>query len=186
MKRKVFDLRAWTRATRHSQTVTRIPGFVIVDFTAHEVARVQDVAFGERTLRILGDGYRWVRVHPTGEGAATENTIGDALTAMLDASGQPAQLYVDIHAGEGVSDDGFPWHDDLYLDVIADWQPGWRVSETHIIDADDLEGAVRAGLVTPQMAEAAWAHARKVEEELREGRYGPVRVLRGYLEDPYT
>ncbi|MEF2278098.1 DUF402 domain-containing protein [Deinococcus sp. YIM 134068] len=183
MKRKTFDLRPWSRATRHSQTVTHIPGFVIVDFIAHEVARVQDVTFGERTLRILADGYRWVRVHPTGVG---EGVMGDALTVMLDASGQPAQLYVDIHAGEGLGEDGFPWHDDLYLDVIADWQPGWRVSETHIIDADDLEEAVRAGQVTPEMAEAAWAHARKVEQELRERRYGPLEVVRRYLEDPYT
>ena len=70
--------------------------------------------------------------------------MGDSLTVMLNASGQPEQLYVDIHAGEGLGEGGLPWHNDLYLDVIADWQPGWRVTETHVIDADELEEAVRA------------------------------------------
>lgn len=188
MKRKVFDLREWSRVARHTQTVTHIPGYVIVDFTAHEVARPLDVPFGERTVRILGDGFRWVRVHPTGtgEGPGRENAVGDALTVMLNAAGQPEQLYVDIHAGEGVGEDGLPWTEDVYLDVIADWQPSWRVTETHIIDADELEEAVRAGQVSPTLAGAAWAHARLVEEGLRAGTYAPLGVLRGYLEDPYT
>ncbi|WP_102127801.1 DUF402 domain-containing protein [Deinococcus planocerae] len=183
MKRKVFDLRLWPRVARGTHTVTYIPGFVIVDFTAYEVVNTKDVPFGERTIRILDQGYRWVRVHPTGGG---EGVMGDSLTVMLNPSGGPEQLYVDIHAGEGLGEDGLPWHDDLYLDVIADWQPGWRVTETHVIDADELEEAVRAGGVTPELAEAAWTHARKVEEELRAGTYGPLGVLRRYLEDPYT
>lgn len=183
MKRKVFDLRPWARVARHTQTVTAVPGHVIVDFTAHEVARTLDVPFGERSVRILDDGHRWVRVHPTGTG---EGALGDALTVMLNAVGQPEQLYVDIHAGEGVGADGFPWIDDLYLDVIADWQPGWRVTETHIIDGDELAEAVAAGLVSPTLAGAAWARARQVEEALRLGTYPPLHVVRAYLEDPYT
>lgn len=183
MKRKTFDLRPWSRALRHTQTVTQVPGFVIVDFTAHEVARTLDVPFGSRTIRILDHGFRWVRAHPTGNG---EGVVGDALTVMLNAAGQPEQLYVDIHGGEGVGEGGLPWCDDVYLDVIADWQPGWRVGETHIIDGDELEEAVGAGRVSPALAGAAWTHARKVEEALRAGTYAPLGVLRGYLEDPYT
>ncbi|WP_272976512.1 DUF402 domain-containing protein [Deinococcus geothermalis] len=183
MKRKVFDLRAWPRVARHTQTVTAVPGYVIVDFTAHEVTRPLDVSFGDRTLRILDDGYRWVRVHPTGTG---QGALGDALTVQLNAAGQPQQLYVDIHAGEGVGEGGFPWTDDLYLDVIADWQAGWRAGETHVIDGEELAEAVRAGRVTPELAQAAWAHARQVEEALRAGTYAPLGVVRAYLEDPYT
>lgn len=183
MKRKVFDLRSLSLAGRHTQTVTRGPGFVIVDFTAHEVARPLNVLFGDRTIRILDHGFRWVRAHPTRTG---EGVVGDALTVMLNAAGQPRRLYVDIHAGEGVSEGGLPWHDDLYLDVVADWQPGWRVSQTHIIDAEDLAEAVEAGLVSPTLAEAAWTHARRGAAQLRAGTYAPLDVLRRYLEDPYT
>ena len=182
MKRKVFDLRPWARTVRHSQTVLNVPGHVIVDYLAHEVVRPLDVTFGERIIRVLDSGFRWVRIHPTGSG---EGVLGSALTAQLGALGAPVQVYVDIHAGEGVGEDGLPWTDDLYLDVIGDWQEG-RVTETHIIDAEDLEAAVREGKVSPELAEAAWALARQVESELRAGTYAPLETLRRYLSDPYT
>lgn len=187
MKRKVFDLREWPRVARHTQTVTRVPGCVIVDFTAHEVTRPLDVSLpGEEGLtRVLGDGFRWVRAHPTGGG---EGVVGDALTIMLNAEGRPVQFYVDIHGGEGVLETGLPWTDDLYLDVIGHPAPAdlWQASATAIIDAEDLEEAQAAGLVAPALAEAAWTHARRVEEALRRGTYAPLDVMRGYLEDPYT
>lgn len=186
MKRKIHDLRPWPRVTRHDQTVLTVPGHVIVDYVAHEVREPKDVLFGTRPLRILDSGYRWVRVHPT----SGEDTLGSALTAQLDASGAPVQLYVDIHGGEGVGEDGLPWADDLYLDVIGDWQVGddgvGRVTEVHIIDADELDAAVREGQVSPDMQRAVWTLAREVEAALLNGTYGPLRVLRQYLTDPYT
>lgn len=187
MKRKGFDLRSWARVTEHTQTVTQVPGFVIVDFTAHTVVRPLDVPIpsGAGTVRILDSGYRWVRAHPTGTG---EGVLGDAMTVQLDPAGRPVQFYVDIHAGEGVGEDGLPWTDDLYLDVIG--HPGeadpWRVDATEVIDGDELEAAVGAGRVSPAVAEAAWSHARQVEAQLRAGTYLPLHVLRPYLEDPYT
>lgn len=187
MKRKPFDLRPWPRVTRHTQSVTHVPGSVIVDFTAHEVIRPLDVRVpGEAgTVRILDHGFRWVRAHPTGTG---EGMMGDAMTVQLNAAGRPVQFYVDIHGGEGVGEDGLPWTDDLYLDVIG--HPGeaepWRVDATTIIDGNELEEAVTLGLVSPTLAEAAWTHARQVEARLRAGTYPPLAVLRQYLEDPYT
>ncbi|THF87787.1 DUF402 domain-containing protein [Deinococcus sp. KSM4-11] len=187
MKRKVFDLRSWGRVARHTQTVLTLPGYVIVDFEAHEVTRPLDVDFGGRPLRVLDVGYRWVRFHPTGSG---EGTLGSALTAQLDASGQPVQVYVDIHLGEGVGEDGLPWTDDAYLDVIGNWHvedgQGARVTEAHVIDAEDLAAAVREGRATPQQARAVWARAEQVSAELLADTYAPLDVLRRYLSDPYT
>ncbi|WP_309570717.1 DUF402 domain-containing protein [Deinococcus sp.] len=187
MKRKVFDLRPWARVSRHTQTVLTLPGYVIVDFVAHEVTRPLDVTFGGRTIRVLDNGYRWVRFHPTGSG---EGTLGSALSAQLDTSGQPVQVYVDIHLGEGVGSDGLPWTDDAYLDVIGDWQvadqPAGRVTEAHIIDAEDLEAAVRAGLATSGQAQAVWEEAQRVQAALLADTYAPLEVLRRYLSDPYT
>ncbi len=86
-----------------------------------------------------------------------------------------------------MGEDGLPWHDDLYLDVIAEPEPGgWGVSATNIIDAEELEEAVQAGLVTAELAEATWTQARAVAAELHAGSYAPLGVLRRYLEDPYT
>lgn len=187
MKRKVFDLRQWARVRRCTESVLRVPGHVIVDLAIHEVTGPKDVPFGDQTIRVVDHGYRWVRVHPTGSG---EGVPGSALSAMLDEGGQLVQLYVDLHSGEGLTDAGLPWHDDLYLDVIANWVVDERghgqVTEAHIIDGEDLDDAVRAGLVDAAQAEATWTHAEQVRAELLAGTYPPLAVLRRYLEDPYT
>ena len=114
--------------------------------------------------------------------------MGAALTVQMNAVGQPVQFYVDIHGGEGVGEGGLPWHDDLYLDVIGDPHEAarWTVAATDIIDGDELEEAVDAGLVTPELAAQTWQHARQIEAELLAGTYAPVDVLRRYVEDPYT
>lgn len=187
MKRKTFDLRPWARVTDSAQTVLAVPGYVIVDFTARTVIRPLEVSRPGSGLchRILDHGYRWIRCHPTGAG---EGVMGAALTVQLDAAGQPVQFYVDIHGGEGVQEDGLPWHDDLYLDVVGDPDEAarWTIAATEIIDADELEEAVQAGLVTPELSAQTWTHARQIEEWLRAGTYPPVDVLRRYVEDPYT
>lgn len=186
MKRKTFDLRPWARVTQSTQTALAVPGYVIVDFTAQTVVRPLEVsrAATGRHL-ILDNGYRWIRCHPTGTG---EGVMGAALTVQLNAAGQPVQFYVDIHGGEGVYEDGLPWHDDLYLDVVGDPddEDRWTVAATEIIDADELDDAVEAGLVTPALAAQTWEHARQIEAQLRAGSYPPVDVLRRYVEDPYT
>lgn len=187
MKRKIFDLRPWPRVTRSTQTVTAIPGFVIVDFMAQGVIRPLDVPIPQAAgaVRILDSGFRWVRCHPTGSG---EGVMGASLTVQLNAAGRPVQFYVDIHGGEGIGEGGLPWHDDLYLDVIG--KPGehdpWTVEATEIIDADELDEAVQTGLVSPSLAEATWTHARHIETVLKAGTFAPVQVLKTYLSDPYT
>jgi predicted RNA-binding protein associated with RNAse of E/G family len=187
VKRKTFDLRPWVRVTQSTQTALAVPGYVIVDFTAQTVIRPLEVTRPGTTVRhlILDNGYRWIRCHPTGTG---DGVMGAALTVQLNAAGQPVQFYVDIHGGEGVHEDGLPWHDDLYLDVVGNPDDGdrWTVAATEIIDADELEEAVEAGLVTPELAARTWDLARQIEVHLRAGTYPPVGVLRHYVEDPYT
>lgn len=187
MKRKTFDLRPWARVTQSTQTALAVPGYVIVDFIAQTVIRPLEVARPGIAdfQRILDDSYRWIRCHPTGTG---EGVMGAALTVQINAVGQPVQFYVDIHGGEGVHADGLPWHDDLYLDVVGDPHEAarWTVAATEIIDAQELEEAVTAGLVTPELAARTWEYARHIEAELRAGTYAPVQVLRRYVEDPYT
>ncbi|CAM3618140.1 DUF402 domain-containing protein [Deinococcus frigens] len=187
MKRKTFDLRPWARVTQSTQTALAVPGYVIVDFSAQTVIRPLEVTRPGSAVchLILDNGYRWIRCHPTGAGAGV---MGAALTVQINAAGQPVQFYVDIHGGEGVQDDGLPWHDDLYLDVVGDPDDAerWIVTATEIIDAEDLEAAVEAGLVTLELAAQTWDHARQIETELRAGTYAPVDVLRRYVEDPYT
>ncbi len=187
MKRKIFDLRNWARVTQHRQLVQPLEGVVIVDFYADLVIRPFDAPTPQKpyNTRILDNGYRWVRAHPTGTG---EGVMGSALTVQLNAEGVPVQFYVDIHGGEGIDESGLPWHDDLYLDVIgaASPQDAWLIEATNIIDGEELDEAVKAGLVTPQTAEATWKEARAIAEVLKAGTYWPISILKQYVQEQYV
>lgn len=71
---------------------------------------------------------------------------------MFDPDGRVVQWYIDICARHGVDARGVPWYDDLYLDIVVSPAGGrW------LLDADELEAAVGAGVITP--SERALAHA---------------------------
>ncbi len=175
MKRKRFDLRGWHRVARGEQRALHVPAGLVVDYTAHEVTKPLDVPFGERRIRVMDDGHRWVRLHPY---------QGQPTTLMLDAAGQVVQVYVDIAEGGGVDDDGLPWHHDLYLDVIADLNEDGQVQSAHIIDAEDLERALAAHLVTQAQVEFAWREAQAVRAALLAQRFPPLDALLTYLRGP--
>lgn len=182
MKHKRASRAGWHRVARGEETVLALPHGRVVDYVAHEVGTPLVVPFRGRELRILDDGYRWVHYSPTGQ--------NHALTVQLDPSGVPVQLYVDVGDGVGVDEDGVPYIDDLYLDVLAvcEVRPGggWHVTETEITDVADLDAALQEGRVTPAQHALAWQEARAAEAALRAGTFAPLDVVRGYLSDPYT
>ncbi|GAA4018157.1 DUF402 domain-containing protein [Deinococcus rubellus] len=182
MKRKVFDRRIWPRAISGEQTALNLPGGLIVDYRAGEVTAPKWVSVAGRALCILDSGYRWVHYAPSG---ATH-----ALTVQLDASDRVQQLYVDVGEASGIGADGLPWMDDLYLDVVGlvDVQPDgrWQVTATEVIDQNELEEALQSGRVTPQQHAFAWAEADGVVSALHAQSFGPLEVMRRYLQDPYT
>jgi uncharacterized protein len=187
MKRKIFDLGTWDRLERHTAALHREGGYVIYDLHAQAVNRPLDVTFQGRPVRILDHGYRWVRFHPHGAG---EGVTGHALTVQLDASGHPVQFYVDLHGGEGVTPSGHPWHDDLYLDLVgalaAEQSGPWRLAavvliDTVLIDQDELQEALEAGLVSPLQAQAAYAEAAAVQAALRDGSLAVMQFAQAWL-----
>lgn len=179
MKRKVFDLNGWARAESHEQTVWQHSGCVVVDYRAGRVGHPYDVSCFGQTYRVLDSGYRWLRIHPHGAGAGV---MGHALTIQLDAQGTPVQLYIDIHGGEGLTASGLPWHDDLYLDVLARVDPQtWRVTDTELIDQDELQEALDAGLVSARQFLDSHAEAERVRVALLDGSLMALQVALGVL-----
>ncbi len=179
MKRKVFDLSGWARAESFEQTVCQHAGYVVVDYRAGRVRLPYDVSCFGQTYRVLDSGYRWLRIHPHGAG---EGVMGHALTIQLDAQGTPVQLYIDIHGGEGLSASGLPWHDDLYLDVLALVDPRtWRVTDTELIDQDELQQALDAGRVSARQFRDSHAEAGAVMDDLLAGTFAPLLFARALL-----
>ncbi len=173
MKHKRFDRRNWARATGNQERVWQTDAGIFVDFRAGQVVRPLDVPFRGRTLRILDTGFRWLYFHPAG--------ANHALTVQLDAQDRPVQLYVDICAGGGLDPDGQPFVRDLYLDVLAVCDllldGAWQVADTELIDADELEEAVQAGVMEAGQAAFAWAEARRVQVALAANSFGPAHVV---------
>ncbi len=182
MKRKTFDRRRWARVISGEQTVLPLPEGVIVNYRANQVTTPFFVQLAGRSVCILDSGYRWVHYAPAG--------ARHALTVQLDASGQLQQFYVDVGEQSGVTEDGLPWMDDLYLDIVGTVdvtpQGRWSVAHTEVIDQKELDEALRLGLVTPPQHALAWAEIKSVQAALQTQTFAPLEVMRRYLQDPYT
>ena len=76
---------------------------------------------------ILANNYNWLEIYPDGENYC--------ITAMFDENDNIAEWYFDIAKELGV-EDGIPYEDDLYLDVVI--VPDGRI---HVLDEDELKSA---------------------------------------------
>jgi uncharacterized protein len=98
-------------------------------------------------LCLADSGYCWLQHFPEG----AHHTV----TTMVDTSGNVVQWYIDICATHGIDDDGVPWFDDLYLDIVL--LPSGRSA---LLDQDELETAHIGKTVTQAQYDLAWGEAR--------------------------
>lgn len=173
MKRKRFDLRNWRRINRCSHIIYPQSRGIIVDFVGHEVSDPLEVVCCGQTFSVMQNGYRWIRYEPQGK--------FHALTVMLNKQDKLQQIYVDITGGGGIDPDGIPWTDDLYLDVIALADADWQVTASEIIDQDDLDEALAAGLITSAQYDHAWTEARAVQAALDQQTFTSLKVLKEFM-----
>ena len=89
---------------------------------------------GTDTICILDNNYEWVRLYPD-----NENYV---LTIMYNDKGNIVEWYFDVAKEIGV-ENGVPYQDDLYLDVVI--MPD---GEVKVIDEDELEDAFNKKEIT--------------------------------------
>lgn len=167
MKRKRADRADWRRITQRRFAVTYLDG---PEFTGYVAllwidavrAPMWDAFFG-RGVTVADVGYSWLQHFPS-DGHAI-------VTTMFDAGGNIIEWYVDIIADHGVGDDGVPWYDDLYLDVVA-----LPTGEVAIVDGDELNAALRAGDIDENLHEMAWSEALQVREAIHLGQFDLFRL----------
>jgi len=167
MKRRSADRAGWQRLTRrrfhtmHLDTpeFTGYRSLLLIDAVSAPFWTQESV---ER-CRIADTGFAWLQHFP----ASAQHT----LTTMFDSQGRVAQWYIDICAGHGIDDRGVPWFDDLYLDIVV------SPSGAHwLLDADELDAALHAGLVSRNEYDLAHAEARRVLDAI-ERRSWPLLEL---------
>lgn len=89
-----------------------------------------------------------------------------AVLTVFDDKGSIVQWYIDICKQQGVTEEGIPWFDDLYLDVIA-----FPTGEVWLKDADELEEALQTGDITQSEYEFAWREAKRIMNEIANGSF---------------
>lgn len=171
MKRKYADRRQWRRVTQRRYDIVRadtaaFSGYVAT-FWIDAVREPLWVPILGEQICVADAGYVWRQFFPTGG--------RHVFTAMYNAQRQPVQWYVDICGALGVDDDGVPWFDDLYLDVI-----GLPSGEVEIIDAVELDEALDKGLITPDDYTLAWHEAIRVRSDLEMGTLTLLDVARKF------
>ena len=107
---------------------------------------------------IIGDGFSWLQYYLTG--------CDYSAVATFNRAGKLVQWYLDVISAMGVDEAGYPWYDDLYLDVVAT-PDGW----VEIIDGDDLDLALRNKAIDQQMHDQAWRTADRLAGELCKGEF---------------
>jgi hypothetical protein len=105
---------------------------------------------------VAADGFSWLQHFPVGERYT--------LTTMFDAAGDVVQWYLDVCIEHGVDEQGVPWFDDMYLDVVVS-----SSGSVHLVDADELADAARRGVVSRRDYDQAWAEARRLLELVARG-----------------
>ncbi len=163
MKRKYADRPNWRRVEAHSFIAARVetPAFCGVAslYSIHQVREpLYKPIAGVQTL-LADDGFRWLQLYSDRE--ASQNYV---VTAMYDAQRRLVQWYIDVCSCHGVDHRGVPWHDDLYLDVIASDH-----GAVEILDAADLEAAFDTDVVLLSAYLLAWREVHRLAPQVRGG-----------------
>ena len=152
VKHRYIDRRDWKRVTARRSLELALPDgglahrLDILDLTRPAWGSVVE---GGENWRIADRGWCWL--------GWMRPDFPWALTAMRDEKGEWVQWYFDIVSGMGRDGDGRAWFEDCYLDVVV--LPDGRA---YLLDADEMEEARSAGLVTGAEYEAAWRAAKEL------------------------
>ncbi|MMZ60841.1 hypothetical protein D1872_229590 [compost metagenome] len=139
MKRKFGDRANWRRVTQRqfkSKFVENddFTGYITV-YSIHALRDPLWKTYGGHTFRIADKGYTWLQYYPKG--------AHYVITAMFDDKGEIVEWYIDVCKTQGVTDQGVPWFDDLYLDIVV-----LKNGEVFLLDEDELDEALSKGFIS--------------------------------------
>ncbi|MEN2768668.1 DUF402 domain-containing protein [Ornithinibacillus xuwenensis] len=154
LKRKYGDRSDWKRITKRKYVqsyldTTDFKGYITLLHTI-KVREPLFVTYGNKQVCIVDDGYFWLQQFPFNK--------NHSITAMYDANGNIIQWYIDICSEIGI-ENGIPWMDDLFLDIIV-----LPTGESLVLDADELEQALNHGTINQTQFEFAWNEANRLTE----------------------
>lgn len=114
-----------------------------------EIKKVKDNWYVDEEQRcILAKDYHWLEIYPQNKNYC--------ITAIFNENKQLIELYIDIARELGI-EDGVPYEDDLYLDVVivAD-------GRKNLLDEDELQEAYQKNIINKEEYDMAYEVANKL------------------------
>ena len=102
-----------------------------------EVSEAQIWQFNGEDIVVCDKGRKWLSILPQDDWYC--------ITAMMDEDGNILLWYIDMIAKQGIDEDGVPYFDDLYLDLVV-YPDGTIVVD----DMDELEDALSKKDITQE------------------------------------
>ncbi|WP_235822131.1 DUF402 domain-containing protein [Gottfriedia luciferensis] len=153
LERRYGDRSNWKRVLKRSylQTFLNIEEFkgYVTLLNIERVSEPLIVQYKENKVCIVDDGYSWLQHFPSDDHYS--------LTTMFDTDGAIVQWYIDICRRNGI-ENGVPWMEDLFLDIIV--LPN---GDVHLLDIDELEEAMRVGVIDKDLYKLAWDEANRLK-----------------------
>jgi uncharacterized protein len=160
MKRKYADRSDWKRILEKEYRLVRcdLEHFYgwIAEFKMIRVREPLFVLSLGSSVCIADAGFTWL--HYLRDGA------NHVVTLMLDSSSAIVQWYIDIVLEHGLDERGVPYFDDLYLDVVVGPDGQFEIK-----DADELEAALNAGVISQAQFDLAWLETNRLIGLLESG-----------------
>ncbi|TLS50292.1 DUF402 domain-containing protein [Paenibacillus antri] len=171
MKRKFADRPNWSRIIKKSYTGIEVHedsfhgrlGYLLLD----EVRDQLWVTYGSKRLCIVDNGYVWLQHFP--------KNGKYVLTSTFDDQGELVQGYFDIVKNVGVTVEGIPYCDDLFLDVVA-----LPSGETYTLDEDELIEALKQDRISQEDFDFAYLAATELTKEIEENRNYLLNATKTY------
>lgn len=116
----------------------------------------------------MDDGYVWLQHFPSEKRYS--------LTTMFDSKGEIVQWYIDICLGNGI-ENNIPWFDDLFLDIVV-----LPTGEVIQLDTDELEDALKAGVIDNDLYNTACYEADKINSLIKSSEFELMNLSKKHKE----
>jgi predicted RNA-binding protein associated with RNAse of E/G family len=171
MKRKYADRPNWSRIVEKSYTGIEIQEESFHGFLGYlSLDKIKEklwVTYGAYRLCIVDDGYVWLQHFPLNGKFV--------LTTTFDDQGELVQGYFDIVKNVGITSEGIPYCDDLFLDVVC--LPN---GEIFTLDEDELLEAFKQNKITKDDYDIAHSVASELVKEIEQKRNYLLNSTRTY------
>lgn len=111
------------------------------------------IKYNEKNVCVIDTGYSLLQYIPLGENYTA--------TAFFDENNRIIQWYFDITYKNGIGEDGIPYYDDLFLDVVI-----LPPLEIHLLDKDELDEALHNKEISEEQYKLACNVADKLMKDI--------------------